>query len=225
MSAISDSTSSRCSAKFSWILVSASSSLTQPVSCASKAARGISAAAATSMCSRISGWICALAASTAALCAVPSRFPLAVAGGRQPLHDVGDEIAAGQRRRRRSRAGPSRPAPPPRRCSPDRRGSAAPAVPGGFPPPSRAVSSSRARASPSSIDKALASGRIGRGGLFRRGALAGLAGAVDLRMAARKLGDAGVQPALRPRSSEHRNHRVPSLRLTVSSSRRSCAFA
>ena len=33
-----------------------------------------------------------------------------------------------------------------------------PAVPGGFPPPSRAVSSSRARASPSSIDKALASG-------------------------------------------------------------------
>ena len=31
MSAISDSTSSRCSTKFSWILLSVSSSLTQPV--------------------------------------------------------------------------------------------------------------------------------------------------------------------------------------------------
>src|SRR5262249_27963236 len=43
MSAIRDPTSSCCSAKLSWILVSVSRSLTQPLSCASKTARGISA--------------------------------------------------------------------------------------------------------------------------------------------------------------------------------------
>ena len=45
-------TSSRCSTKLSWILVSASCALTHPVNCASKAGRGISAAARRRPCVR-----------------------------------------------------------------------------------------------------------------------------------------------------------------------------
>ncbi len=103
MSAIRDWTSSRCSTKFSWILVSPSSSLTQPSSCASKVARGISAAAATSMCSRTSGWICAFAASIAARlarrCAAAGLFGFRLRDRRaqQRLHQRGDQIAALER--------------------------------------------------------------------------------------------------------------------------------
>ena len=52
------------------------------------------------MCSRTSGWICALAASIAARCGLrrlPQRLRVGRAGVQQRLHDRGDEIAAGER--------------------------------------------------------------------------------------------------------------------------------
>ena len=146
---------------------------------------------------------------------IPSSIPLAVARCSQPLDDFGDEIAA------RHRTGVDRvPDPVGLHRRLDHLGQVAaarrrPPLGADLGPNLRAVSSSRARASPSSLDKASASEGSGAPspsppGRGHRGS------AIPSSFAPRpgEFGDACIKPALRALSSKHRNHRVPYLRVT-----------